>query len=113
MVAILVPIASFLMIGIIWVSFIYFRSKEKQMMIEKGMTQEQMMELLKSKRNPYTILKIGVIAIFFGLGLGLGMLIKVYSGVEEWLPFLIITFTGVGFVAAFLVSKKFEQNGIK
>ncbi len=31
------------------------------MMIEKGLTAEQMSELFKSKRNPYTWLKLGII----------------------------------------------------
>ncbi|MCB9247920.1 MAG: hypothetical protein H6613_04920 [Ignavibacteriales bacterium] len=49
-------------------TYIYFRARERQMMIEKGLTPEQISELFKSKRNPYTWLKLGVIIIGAGLG---------------------------------------------
>ena len=111
LVGILVPVTFFFIAGIIWVSFIYFRSREKQLMIEKGLTSEQMLEFLKKRRNPYTILKVGIVTIFFGIGLGAGMLIEAFTGVEEWLPFLIITMTGIGLVVAFVVAKKYETNG--
>ena len=108
---ILVPVVFFLVSGIIWVSYIYFRSKEKQMMIEKGLSYEQMLEYLKRRRNPYTILKLGIVTICFGIGLGLGLLIEVSTGVEEWIPFLIITSTGIGLVLAFIIAKRYEANG--
>ncbi len=107
---IFIPIIMFLVIGVISVSYIYFKSKEKQMMIEKGMSYEQMIEFLRSKRNPYTWLKVGIVVMFFGIGLGVGLLIKEYTYVEEWVPFLMISFTGLGFVLAYLAERKFEKE---
>lgn len=105
-----VPIIMFLVIGVVLVSYIFFRSKEKQMMIEKGMSYEQMIEFLKTKRNPYTWLKLGIVVMFFGIGLGVGLLIKEYTYVEEWIPFLMITLTGVGFIVAYLAERKFDKE---
>jgi hypothetical protein len=52
-------------------------------------------------------LKIGIISIFFGLGLGLGML----SGNEEvWLPMSIFIFTGGGFVVANILGNKLRKQ---
>lgn len=107
---IFVPIIMFLVIGVIWVSYIYFKSKEKQLMIEKGLSYDQMMEFFKTKRDPYFMLKIGIVTLFFGVGLGAGLLIERFTYVDEWIPFLIISMTGLGFVVAFLVTRKLERK---
>lgn len=107
---IFVPIVMFLVIGVIWVSFIYFRSKEKQLMIEKGLSYEQMIEFLKTKRDPYLMLKIGIVTLFFGVGLGVGLLIERFTYVDEWIPFLIISMTGLGFIVSFLVTRKLDNK---
>jgi hypothetical protein len=99
-----------LIIGLVIALFFYFRSKERQMMIEKGLSPEQITELFKSKRNPYTWLKLGVITIGAGLGVGLGILTENWGMNEGFLPLLIITFIGAGFVAAFFISRKFEKE---
>lgn len=112
-IAVFIPIISVIATGLVLVTWFYFRSKEKQMMIEKGMSYEQMIEFIKSKRDPYTLLKMGVIITFFGLGLGIGLLIKVYTGVEEWIPFLLFVGTGLGFVTAFLIARKIEASDNK
>ena len=90
--------------------YFYFRSRERQMMIEKGLTPEQISELFKAKRNPYTWLKLGIITICVGLGVGLGVLMEDAGWSEGFIPLFIITLTGAGFVAAFFVSRKFEKE---
>ena len=80
------------------------------MMIEKGLTVEQISELFKAKKNPYTWLKIGVIIIGTGIGVGLGVLTENIGLYEGFIPLFIITFIGLGFVAAFFVSRKFEKE---
>ncbi len=107
---ILVPITLFLVTGIVWVTFIYFRSKEKQMMIEKGMSYEQMLEFMKRNRNPFTILKIGIIFLFFGFGVGLGVMLEEANYNEGWVPLMIFTCTGLGFITAFFATKKYEVD---
>ncbi len=100
----------FLVIGIVIVTFIFFRSREKQMMIEKGLSYEQMVELLRTKRDPYLLLKLGVLTLFVGLGLGAGFLFSNWTGYEEWIPFCIVTMTGLGFVGAFLLTRKMKNG---
>lgn len=102
----LVPIVIFLVIGIINVTAIYYRSKEKQMMIDRGLTTEQIQEFFKRKKYPNALMKIGIILFFFGLGLGTGLWLedmhlngKDYDN-EFWIPFMIFTFTGIGFIVA-------------
>ena len=102
-----------LIIGLVIALFFYFRSKERQMMIEKGLSPEQITELFKSKRNPYTWLKLGVITIGVGLGVGIGILMDDIGLSDGFIPLFIITFTGLGFVAAFFISRKFELEDKK
>ena len=116
LVGILVPVTFFFVTAIIWVTWIYFRSKEKQMMIEKGMSYEQMVEFLKSKRNPYTVLKIGIVTTVSGIGIGIGSYIgENYHDLGGISALFVIVFIGLGFIAAFYATKKYEieNNGSK
>ena len=108
--AVFIPIVMFLIIGLISVAFIYYKSKEKQLLIEKGLSGEDIKKFFESKRDPFLLLKIGIISIFFGIGLGIGMM----SGGEETreivTPTSIFVFTGLGFVIANLVGNKLRKN---
>jgi hypothetical protein len=123
----LIPMVFFLVTGLVIVTYVYFRSREKQMMIEKGLSIEQMMELLKTKRDPYIMLKLGIIILFVGLGLGIGFLFQQWTGYQvqygtggdrwtdyqvhgEWMGFWIVTMTGLGFVTAFLATRKLKNG---
>ncbi len=104
----LIPIILFLVIGAVTISFIYFRSKEKQMMIEKGLTLEEMKELLAKRSRPYLLLQLGIISVGIGVGLGLGFLF----GVEEYIAVFILIFLGVSAIMASLYTKKLiDEDG--
>ena len=111
-VAIFVPVTFRLVTGLVLVTYFYFKSREKTMMIEKGLSYEQMMEFFKTKRDPYSMLKLGIVVFFFGLGLGIGLLIENNSVDSEgtWIPFLLFTLTGVGFIVAFLTDESLNSN---
>jgi hypothetical protein len=109
-VAVFIPIVSILVVGLVLVTFFYFRSKEKQMMIDKGLSYEQMMDLLKMKTDHLISLKAGIVIFFFGIGLGLGFVFENWTSNEEWIPFFIITFIGLGFITSHLISRK-VKNG--
>ena len=99
-----------LITGLVVATFFYFRSRERQMMIEKGLTVEQISELFKSKRNPYTWLKLGIIIIGAGIGIGLGVISANADLNEGLIPLFIITFIGLGFVGAFFIARKYEKD---
>ncbi len=99
-----------LIIGLVIATYFYFRSRERQMMIEKGLTAEQMAELFKSKRNPYTWLKLGIIIVGAGLGIGMGVMAEQANWNDGFISLFIITFIGLGFVGAFFISRKFEKE---
>ena len=118
----LIPIIMFLVIGLVIITYVYFRSKEKQMMIEKGLSYEQMVELLKTKRDPFAMLKFGIVILFLGLGIGLGFLFQQWtygSGMDrwadhdvegQWMGFWVVAMSGLGFIIAFLVTRKLKNG---
>lgn len=108
-VAILIPIIMFLVIGIILVTFIYFRSRERQMLIDKGLDAQSIKEYFAHKRDPNRLIKIGLVILFFGLGLGLGLILNDVTSKEYWVPLLLFVFTGVGFIIANKYSIKAEE----
>ena len=99
-----------LIVALVIATYVYFRSRERQMMIEKGLTAEQMAELFKSKKNPYTWLKLGIIIVGAGLGIGMGVMAEHADWNEGFISLFIITFIGLGFVGAFFISRKFEKE---
>lgn len=109
----LVPITLFLVTGLVAITFFYLKSREKQMLIEKGLSSEEIKQFYARKGDPFILLKIGVIAIFFGLGLGIGMAMDDATSKEYWVPLSLFTITGIGFVVANVVGntlRKKEQN---
>ncbi len=115
-IALFIPIILFIVAGAVFITWIYFRSKEKQMMIEKGLSYEQMVELLKSKRNPYTLLKIGIVIAVSGIGIGIGSIDYHHEGLEGFAVLIPIVFIGLGFISAFFATKKYEiekNNGVR
>jgi|GEM_PF-1591492 hypothetical protein len=114
-VPILSPFFSTLVIGLIFISNIYYKSKERQMLIEKGYTPEQIEGYLRSSRITNLLIKIGMIVFFFGVGLGLGTWVNDIDQLNRgkysffWVTFFIFVFTGIGFVIAGLVDRYIEQ----
>jgi len=108
-VAVFIPIVMFLIIGLIWVTYIYYRSRERQMLIEKGLSAEDMKKFFEQKKDPFWLMKVGIICIFFGIGLGIGLM----SGAEETrevvTPTSIFIFTGIGFVIANVYGNKMRR----
>ena len=107
-----IPIVFFLVIGLAFVTYFYFRSKERQMLIEKGLDAQSIKEFFESKKDPFRMLKIGIVCLTFGLGLGIGLMLEDFTSKDYWVPFSIFVVTGIGFVIANLVSNKLT-NGKK
>jgi len=109
-VGVFVPIIMMIVIGLVLVTAFYLRSKERQMLIEKGLSLTEMKEFYKNKKDPFVLMKIGIIAVFFGLGLGIGLMLQEYTTHDFWVPFLLFISTGLGFVIAGLVGKPKKEE---
>ena len=109
-VAVFIPIVFFLVIGLILVTYFYLRSRERQMLIDKGLDAQSIKEFFEQKKSPYLLLKIGIVVVAFGIGLGVGLMLQDSTYKEYWIPFTLFTMTGVGFIIANLVSRKLERK---
>jgi uncharacterized membrane-anchored protein YhcB (DUF1043 family) len=109
-IAVFIPIVMFLVIGLIIVTYLYYRSREKQMLIEKGLTAEDIKQFFQKQKDYFMLTKMGIICIFFGIGLGLGFLSGDDAAREIWMAPSIFVFTGIGFVVANLVGNKMRKQ---
>ncbi|MBN2572280.1 MAG: hypothetical protein JXA68_09140 [Ignavibacteriales bacterium] len=117
LVAILVPIIFFLVIGAILISYFYFRSREKQIMLNKGFNSDQIVEIYKSRKNSIVWMKIGIVAFFLAFGLALGALVGSSMNLDTddlldhtWTSIFVLSFTGIGFIVSYFVAKKIDPN---
>ena len=101
-----IPIVLFLVIGLIWVTAYYFRSRERQMLIDKGLDAQSIKDFFEQKHDPYTLMKWGIIILAFGIGLGLGLMLQDYTNEDYWIVLFMFTFTGIGFIVANAVTQK-------
>lgn len=109
-VAVFIPIIGTLVIGIILVAYFFFRSRERQLLIEKGMDAQSIKEFFQSKKDPFRMLKIGIVTIGFGLGTGLGIMLEQNAHGDYWVVLCLFVITGAGFIIANLVSRKLEKS---
>ena len=112
-IAVFIPIIITLVIGLVMVTAIYLKSREKQMLIEKGSDAQSIKEFFEnkdSKKDPYILMKIGIICFTFGLGLGIGLYLKELTTKDFWVPFMLFTFTGIGFIVANISSRKLVEK---
>jgi|GEM_PF-720563 len=121
----MIPIILFLVTGIVLVVYFYFRSKDRQLIIEKGMSPEIVNNLFRFRWNPYIWLKVGVVTACGSLGILLGNFLMwafpdrwwseanntmMTSSNETMMAFSILFMIGVGFIAAFYLSRKMERE---
>ncbi|MGE5437378.1 MAG: DUF6249 domain-containing protein [Syntrophothermus sp.] len=111
-VALFIPIILFIVTGIVMIIWMFFRSREKQMLIEKGFTADEIKAIYFRKKDNNTLMKIGIIALGFGIGLGIGLWLEDLTSKEFWVPFFLFVFTGIGFIAANLIGNKLNKESV-
>lgn len=109
-VAVFIPIIGTLVTGVILISYFFFRSRERQLLIEKGMDAQSIKEFFQSKKDPFRLLKIGIVTVAFGFGLGLGIMLEQKFDGEYWVVLCLFVITGAGFIAANLITRNLEKN---
>ena len=80
------------------------------MLIEKGLSAEDIKQFFQKQKDYFILTKIGIISIFFGIGLGLGFLPGDEATRDIWMAPSIFVFTGIGFVVANLVGNKMRKQ---
>ncbi len=105
----------FFSVASIWGAIIFTRHRERVMMIEKGLSAEEIRSLYaRAVRNrPLLALKWGMLFISVGLAIVLSLIAtQVYYVDEGIYPGLIILFAGLGLVLFYQIAKKVgPENG--
>ncbi len=109
-IGVFIPIIFILVVGLIFVAAIYFRARERQMLIDKGLSADSIKEFFETKKDPYRLLKFGIIAVAFGLGLGFGLMLQDYTDKDYWVVLSLFTLTGIGFIGANLIANKLQAK---
>jgi purine-cytosine permease-like protein len=109
-IAVFIPIIFILVTGLILITYFFLRSRERQLLIDKGLSADQIKQFFENKKDQFWLLKIGIIAIAFGISLGTGMMLEDATSKDYWVPLSLFTITGIGFIAANLVSRKLETD---
>jgi hypothetical protein len=111
-----IPITAIVLgIGIaFWAIYWEFRTKqikykERQLMIEKGMTPPPMLPEEKKTFTPQDCLRRGTVMLFLGIGFGIGyFILQRMSGPPAWLLGIagaIVGFLGVGYLVYYFVAR--------
>ena len=111
-IAVFIPIIITLVIGVVLIVHFYLHSKEKQMLIEKGLSTEEIKQFFQEKRDGFWLMRIGIISIFFGLGLGFGLMMQDSTIKDFWVPLSLFVGTGIGFVLANILPDKMKKDKV-
>lgn len=110
---VLIPIVFFLALGSVAIIYLTTKHRERMMMIEKGMTSEDIKALTarEMRRDPLTSLKWGILAMFVGMAILLGNYLHVQFHVDEGVMVgLVCLFAGLGLLIFYsIASKKIVQ----
>lgn len=109
-IAVSIPIVLFLVIGLVIITGVYFHSREKQMLIERGLSSDQIKQFYERKKNPYILTKLGIIAIFLGIAISLGIYLDENTGSDHWTVLSLFCITGLGLIVANFVGQKLEKD---
>ena len=109
-VAVFIPIIMTLVVGAVLIIYFYLKSKEKQILIEKGLSTEEIKKFFEQKRDGFWLMRIGIISIFFGLGLGFGLMMQDSTIKDFWVPLSLFVGTGIGFVLANAIPDKMKKK---
>lgn len=109
-IAVFIPIIIVLVTGVVLVVYFYLKSREKQMLIEKGLSAEEIKKFFEEKRDGLVLMKLGIISIGFGVGLGFGLFMQDVTTKDYWVPLSLFVVTGIGFVVANLAANKIKNK---
>ena len=92
----LIPIILFIIIGFVITFHLMTRSKERQLLIEKDISTEDLKILYSNPINRFNTAKWALIFLFGGIGMFIGIWLVEQTGVEIYLPAAIAVSIGTG-----------------
>lgn len=107
----MIPIVMFIVTGAVIITFLFFRSREREMILAKDYTAEELILLLNpGSKKKGVLVVLGIITASFGLGMFIGTIVKNLTGENDYIPFLMFIFVGIGLVISFYVREKLNKK---
>jgi Na+/melibiose symporter-like transporter len=108
----MIPIVMFIVSGAVVISYIFFRSRERELILSKDYTAEEMVSLLNpSGKKKGVLVVLGILTTTFGLGMLIGTLVDKATGENDYIPFIMFIFVGLGLIISFYVREKLNKKG--
>lgn len=108
------PVLFIFCLCMVAIVYFYLRSRERQMLIERNASAEEVAAFFnKPKKNGganVVLYRLGIVAIFFGFAIGLGIMFDEMYHMGFMVPLLIFTFSGTGLIVAHKLGVKEEQS---
>ena len=111
----LIPMTLFSACAVVLWKFIDSRHQERKAIIDKGLSPSDYMQLYKHQAfatNPLSSLKWGLLSMFVGGGVLIGLVLREWYHVDEAVfPSFILIIGGIGLIVFYLLaSKKMKEN---
>ena len=109
---ILIPITMFVAIAIVLYQFLKSRHAERMAIIDKGLNEDQLSYLLRTKKSASSYdwsLKIGAVLVGVGLAVLLGTMAP-YDYQEQVITGLVFLFPGIGLLVVYRLGNKKLEN---
>lgn len=107
----MIPIILFLVTGAVIITALYLRSREREMILSKDYTADEIKSLLApGEKKKGALIVTGILTLAFGLGMITGTLVKQATGVNDYIPFIMFTFVGAGLIVSYYVREKLNKK---
>lgn len=107
----MIPIVMFIVTGAVLITFLFFRSREREMILAKDYSAEELMLLLNpGSKKKGVLVVLGILTTSFGFGMLAGTLVSTATGQNEYTPFIMFISVGLGLIASFYVREKLNKK---
>jgi len=115
----LIPLTAIIFIfgipGVIIFWAIYIKHKERTKLMDMGLSPQEAREYFRESerkpKNPYSILKWGILLTMIAIGLFIGILLDEMGFKESLTGVMVLLFGGLGFLIYFFVVRNKYSNG--
>ena len=105
----MIPIVMFIVTGAVIITFLFFRSREREMILAKDYTAEELILLLNpGSKKKGVLVVLGILTASFGLGMLIGTMVHNATGENDYIPFIMFIFVGIGLITSFYVREKLQ-----
>ena len=107
----MIPIVMFIVTGAVIITFLFFRSREREIILAKDYTAEELILLLNpGSKKKGVLVVLGILTASFGLGMLIGTMVHNATGENDYIPFIMFIFVGIGLITSFYVREKLNKK---